>query len=139
MEGKNSKTPEGPSLNPDPKESDVVIGRFRKISSAKNMAPTNGGAKPPPAEPDDPEAGLLLKPLGNGSLDHDQDGFEQVTETKNRTKITKSSFRNTEKPSRFKNNPSTTRFQVQVRNLQQYLNSRAPNESLNVIDSNRFF
>lgn len=121
MDNLKSKTDSSISASPDGKTSDVVIGRFRKISSAKSMANTNGGPKypdVPPVENEDPEAGLVLKPVGNGSVD-DRDKFAEVSENttltnSNKSKITKSSFRNTEKPSRFKNMPSTTRFQVKL-------------------------
>lgn len=108
-------------------KNDVVIGRFRKVSSAKSMANTNGGARYPvefPAEGEDPETGLVF---GDDDGPHfgphsDTDNFTRVDEkpvkiapTSGRPVITKSSFRNTEKPSRFKNHPST-RFQVCIFN-----------------------
>lgn len=108
-----------------------IIGRFRKISSAKNMSNNNGNAKlnefpvTEKIDGDDAEAGLTFK-AGDGMpttvanpTSDEADKFIEVSEkvkivpsVGNRAKITKSSFRNTDKPSRFKDNPSTTRFQV---------------------------
>ncbi|KOB66953.1 Uncharacterized protein OBRU01_20520 [Operophtera brumata] len=44
-------------------EEDVIIGRFRKISSAKSMAATNGNIQYPdlPLRHEDAEAGLQFK------------------------------------------------------------------------------
>ncbi|CAH2087688.1 unnamed protein product [Euphydryas editha] len=96
-------------------EEDVIIGRFRKISSAKSMAATNGNIQYPSEiirNDADVEAGLhfktkdapekekLLEPVTNGAV------------LRPKSPITKSSFRDMEKPSRFKDQPSTTRFQV---------------------------
>lgn len=90
-------------------EEDVIIGRFRKISSAKSMAATNGNIQYPtdlPPRSDDIEAGLQMRkdPCERDKL------LENSVEVKNQ--VTKSSFRDMEKPSRFKDQPSTTRFQV---------------------------
>lgn len=90
-------------------EEDVIIGRFRKISSAKSMAATNGNIQYPtdlPPRSDDIEAGLQMRknPSERDKL------LENSVEVKNQ--VTKSSFRDMEKPSRFKDQPSTTRFQV---------------------------
>lgn len=90
-------------------EEEVVIGRFRKISSAKSMAATNGNIQYPsdiPPRSDDMEAGLQMRkePCERDKL------LENSMEVKNQ--VTKSSFRDIEKPSRFKDQPSTTRFQV---------------------------
>lgn len=90
-------------------EEDVIIGRFRKISSAKSMAATNGNIQYPtdlPPRSDDIEAGLHMRkdPSERDTL------LENSMEVKNQ--VTKSSFRDMEKPSRFKDQPSTTRFQV---------------------------
>lgn len=95
-------------------EEDVIIGRFRKISSAKSMAATNGNIQYPSEiirNDTDVEAGLqfkakeaererLLEPVTNGAV------------LRPKSPIAKSSFRDMEKPSRFKDQPSTTRFQV---------------------------
>lgn len=107
---------------PEPK-SDVVIGRFRKISSAKSMANTNGSLRLsefPATDNEDPESGLVFAVSETDGGQADSDKFVDVVDEKPKPKITpasgrgvitKSSFRNTDKPSRFKNNPST-RFQV---------------------------
>lgn len=119
VKGENSKANEpAESLQvPVNDEEDVIIGRFRKISSAKSMAATNGNIQYPSEvlpKCEDVESGLhfkskeagerdrLLEPVGNGGV------IVQST----RSPMTKSSFRDMEKPSRFKDQPSTTRFQV---------------------------
>ncbi|XP_026325882.1 bumetanide-sensitive sodium-(potassium)-chloride cotransporter isoform X2 [Hyposmocoma kahamanoa] len=93
-------------------EEDVIIGRFRKISSAKSMAATNGNIQYPtdlPPRSDDVEAGLQMRkdPGERDKL------LENNVEVKNQ--VTKSSFRDMEKPSRFKDQPSTTRFQMEAK------------------------
>ncbi|KAJ2949379.1 hypothetical protein O0L34_g15291 [Tuta absoluta] len=93
-------------------EEDVIIGRFRKISSAKSMAATNGNIQYPidlpPPRPDDLESGLHLK---RDALEREKllSGDEAADA---KVQITKSSFRDVEKPSRFRDLPSATRFQV---------------------------
>lgn len=97
-------------------EEDVIIGRFRKISSAKSMAATNGNIQYPtaadvPLRSDDLESGLHFKssPGEKDRLLPDANGSVTVL---SRSPVTKSSFRDVEKPSRFKDQPSATRFQV---------------------------
>lgn len=90
-------------------DEEIVIGRFRKISSAKSMAATNGNIQYPtdmPPRNEDMEAGLQMRkdPCERDKL------LENSVEVKNQ--VTKSSFRDMEKPSRFRDQPSTTRFQV---------------------------
>lgn len=97
---------------PDDQE-DVIIGRFRKISSAKSMAATNGNIQYPTevSRSDDVEAGIQFRArdekdrLLTPKLD-------SVESSSSRSQLTKSSFRDVEKPSRFKDQPSATRFQV---------------------------
>ncbi|XP_047532187.1 bumetanide-sensitive sodium-(potassium)-chloride cotransporter isoform X1 [Vanessa atalanta] len=111
----NDKTTEKINI-PVNDEEDVIIGRFRKISSAKSMAATNGNIQYPSEiirNETDAEAGLqfkakdgereklLIEPVTNGSL------------VRPKSPIPKSSFRDIEKPSRFKDQPSTTRFQME--------------------------
>lgn len=98
-------------------EEDVIIGRFRKISSAKSMAATNGQIQYPsdiPIRSDaDAEAGLQFKkdPSEKDKLLEVNNG---AVIQRSQSPMTKSSFRDVEKPSRFRNQPSATRFQVSV-------------------------
>ncbi|CAH2048981.1 unnamed protein product, partial [Iphiclides podalirius] len=97
-------------------EEDVIIGRFRKISSAKSMAATNGNIQYP-AESikyDDIEAGLQFKKetSENDSL-LPNDNIEGALALHSRSPVTKSSFRDMDKPSRFKDQPSATRFKME--------------------------
>lgn len=99
-------------------EEDVIIGRFRKISSAKSMAATNGNIQYPtaadvPLRSEDLEAGLHFRssPGEKDRLLSDGESNGSVT-VQSRSPLTKSSFRDVEKPSRFKDQPSATRFQV---------------------------
>lgn len=97
-------------------EEDVIIGRFRKISSAKSMAATNGNIQYPdlPLRHEDSEAGLQFK--NKEASEKDKLLSELMTNgtaiIKSTSPVTKSSFRDIEKPSRFKDQPSATRFQV---------------------------
>lgn len=97
-------------------EEDVIIGRFRKISSAKSMAATNGNIQYPdlPLRHEDAEAGLQFK--NKDASEKEKLLSELVTNgaaiIQPRSPVTKSSFRDVEKPSRFKDQPSATRFQV---------------------------
>ncbi|XP_041980816.1 bumetanide-sensitive sodium-(potassium)-chloride cotransporter [Aricia agestis] len=92
-------------------EEDVIIGRFRKISSAKSMAATNGNIQYPSEIKHDVdlESGLQFKTkeAEKEKLLVPSNGDVKAT----RSPVTKSSFRDTEKPSRFKDQPSSTRFQ----------------------------
>ncbi|XP_028166446.1 bumetanide-sensitive sodium-(potassium)-chloride cotransporter-like [Ostrinia furnacalis] len=100
-------------------EEDVIIGRFRKISSAKSMAATNGNIQYPSEvipKSEDVESGLHFKSREAGEkdrllVDPVSNGGVVVQPTK--SPMTKSSFRDMEKPSRFKDQPSTTRFQME--------------------------
>lgn len=101
---------------PTTDEEDVIIGRFRKISSAKSMAATNGNIQYPtevPVRNEDVESGLEFK---TKEFEKEKLLSELVTNgiaiVQPRSPVTKSSFRDMEKPSRFKDQPSTTRFQV---------------------------
>ncbi|VVC98790.1 unnamed protein product [Leptidea sinapis] len=94
-------------------EEDVIIGRFRKISSAKSMAATNGNIQYPTdiPKPDiDSEIGLEFRARGGEKLVREEVSQAPACE---KSSITKSSFRDVEKPSRFKDQPSATRFQMQ--------------------------
>ncbi|XP_050679374.1 bumetanide-sensitive sodium-(potassium)-chloride cotransporter isoform X2 [Leptidea sinapis] len=94
-------------------EEDVIIGRFRKISSAKSMAATNGNIQYPTdiPKPDiDSEIGLEFRARGSEKLVREEVSQAPACE---KSSITKSSFRDVEKPSRFKDQPSATRFQMQ--------------------------
>lgn len=97
-------------------EEDVIIGRFRKISSAKSMAATNGNIQYPdlPLRHEDAEAGLQFKNKDAG--EKEKLLSELITNgaaiIQPKSSVTKSSFRDVEKPSRFKDQPSATRFQV---------------------------
>ncbi|XP_038222026.1 bumetanide-sensitive sodium-(potassium)-chloride cotransporter isoform X2 [Zerene cesonia] len=96
-------------------EEDVIIGRFRKISSAKSMAATNGNIQYPtdlPKPDTDVEAGLHFRAKDESDklLDKPNHG-----ELMRKSPVTKSSFRDIEKPSRFKDQPSTTRFQMEAK------------------------
>lgn len=98
-------------------EEDVIIGRFRKISSAKSMAATNGNIQYPSEvipKMDDSESGLHFKSREPGEKDRLLDPVTNgaVIVQPAKSPMTKSSFRDMEKPSRFKDQPSTTRFQV---------------------------
>ncbi|CAF4829096.1 unnamed protein product [Pieris macdunnoughi] len=95
-------------------EEDIIIGRFRKISSAKSMAATNGNIQYPtdlPKPEVDLEAGLQFKTSSDtkNQLEKSNHG----TRTR-KMPVTKSSFRDIEKPSRFKDQPSATRFQMEA-------------------------
>lgn len=93
-------------------EEDIIIGRFRKISSAKSMAATNGNIQYPtdlPKPEIDIEAGLQFKTRKDNETLLEKSNHVPRTR---KTPVTKSSFRDIEKPSRFKDQPSTTRFQV---------------------------
>lgn len=100
-------------------EEDVIIGRFRKISSAKSMAATNGNIQYPtevPARSDDAESGIQFRTKEAGEKDRllpegPSNGALIIPRSPN---VTKSSFRDIEKPSRFKDQPSATRFQVSL-------------------------
>ncbi|KAJ8714745.1 hypothetical protein PYW07_002970 [Mythimna separata] len=101
-------------------EEDVIIGRFRKISSAKSMAATNGNIQYPtaaelPVRTEDVEAGLHFKTRDPGEKDRLlPEGVSNGSVTvQSRSPVTKSSFRDVEKPSRFKDQPSATRFQME--------------------------
>ncbi|XP_060804518.1 bumetanide-sensitive sodium-(potassium)-chloride cotransporter [Amyelois transitella] len=100
-------------------EEDVIIGRFRKISSAKSMAATNGNIQYPelslPSRSDDVEVGLQFRAKDAGERDRlladgPANGPVIVAAA---SPVTKSSFRDIEKPSRFKDHPSATRFQME--------------------------
>lgn len=99
-------------------EEDVIIGRFRKISSAKSMAATNGNIQYPAEllpKPEDLESGLHFKNKEAGEKDRllaDPVVNGGVIVQPAKSPMTKSSFRDMEKPSRFKDHPSATRFQV---------------------------
>ena len=95
-------------------EEDVIIGRFRKISSAKSMAATNGNIQYPSEiirSDTDLEAGLQFR-AKEGEKDKLLDTITNGAVLRPKSPVTKSSFRDVEKPSRFKDQPSTTRFQV---------------------------
>uniref|UniRef100_A0A2H1V406 SFRICE_003407 n=1 Tax=Spodoptera frugiperda TaxID=7108 RepID=A0A2H1V406_SPOFR len=99
-------------------EEDVIIGRFRKISSAKSMAATNGNIQYPsaadvPMRSEDVEAGLQFKTREPGEKDRllPESATNGSVTVQSRSPVTKSSFRDIEKPSRFKDQPSATRFQ----------------------------
>lgn len=95
-------------------EEDVIIGRFRKISSAKSMAATNGNIQYPSEmirSDTDLEAGLQFK-AKEGEKDKLLETVTNGALVCPKSPVTKSSFRDVEKPSRFKDQPSTTRFQV---------------------------
>ena len=101
-------------------EEDVIIGRFRKISSAKSMAATNGNIQYPtaadaPMRSEDLEAGLHFKSSPGEKDRLLPEGVSNGSVTVlSRSPVTKSSFRDVEKPSRFKDQPSATRFQVRI-------------------------
>ncbi|KAL0821329.1 hypothetical protein ABMA28_005921 [Loxostege sticticalis] len=100
-------------------EEDVIIGRFRKISSAKSMAATNGNIQYPAEllpKPEDLESGLHFKNKEAGEKDRllaDPVVNGGVIVQPAKSPMTKSSFRDMEKPSRFKDHPSATRFQME--------------------------
>ncbi|XP_053611514.1 bumetanide-sensitive sodium-(potassium)-chloride cotransporter isoform X2 [Plodia interpunctella] len=99
-------------------EEDIIIGRFRKISSAKSMAATNGNIQYPtelPSKSEDVEVGLQFRTKEPGEKDRllaeaPINGPKIVASV---SPVTKSSFRDVEKPSRFKDHPSATRFQME--------------------------
>lgn len=99
-------------------EEDVIIGRFRKISSAKSMAATNGNIQYPAEsmKNDDVEAGLHFR---KETTEKDRllpnDISEGALVMHSRSPVTKSSFRDMDKPSRFKDQPSATRFKVKLK------------------------
>lgn len=106
-------------------EEDVIIGRFRKISSAKSMAATNGNIQYPsevPPKSEDMDSGLHFRAKDPG--ENDRLLSELMTNgaaiVQPRPSVTKSSFRDVEKPSRFKDQPSATRFQVKYYLSQYY-------------------
>ncbi|XP_026741334.1 bumetanide-sensitive sodium-(potassium)-chloride cotransporter [Trichoplusia ni] len=110
----------GEKLNVPPvnDEEDVIIGRFRKISSAKSMAATNGNIQYPtdiPARSDDPESGIQFRTKESGEKDRllPDSVTNGTIAVHSRSPVTKSSFRDVEKPSRFKDQPSATRFQME--------------------------
>ncbi|KAL4717070.1 hypothetical protein ACJJTC_016957 [Scirpophaga incertulas] len=98
-------------------EEDVIIGRFRKISSAKSMAATNGNIQYPSevlTRSDDLEAGLHFRTRETNEKDKLLPGAPNAGYMQpSKSSLTKSSFRDIEKPSRFKDQPSTTRFQME--------------------------
>ncbi|CAK1541996.1 unnamed protein product [Leptosia nina] len=99
----------------DNDEEDVIIGRFRKISSAKSMAATNGNIQYPtdlPKPEIDIENGLQFKVREENENLGDKSNNPIRTR---KTPITKSSFRDIEKPSRFRDQPSATRFQMEAK------------------------
>lgn len=96
-------------------EEDVIIGRFRKISSAKSMAATNGNIQYPSEtirSDTDLEAGLQFR-AKEGEKEKLLETITNGTVLRPKSPVTKSSFRDVEKPSRFKDQPSTTRFQME--------------------------
>ncbi|XP_072938252.1 bumetanide-sensitive sodium-(potassium)-chloride cotransporter isoform X2 [Epargyreus clarus] len=112
-EGTSSKVPEVVPVND---EEDVIIGRFRKISSAKSMAATNGNIQYPTEIPKidiDVESGLQFKVKESSETDKLLDVVTNGNIVQTKSPVTKSSFRDVEKPSRFKDQPSTTRFQME--------------------------
>ncbi|CAH1637162.1 unnamed protein product [Spodoptera littoralis] len=118
-EGNISTLPEKLNL-PVNDEEDVIIGRFRKISSAKSMAATNGNIQYPsaadvPMRSEDVEAGLQFKTREPGEKDRllPESATNGSVTVQSRSPVTKSSFRDIEKPSRFKDQPSATRFQME--------------------------
>lgn len=111
----NSRSAREKFITPANDEEDVIIGRFRKISSAKSMAATNGNIQYPSEiirNEADVEAGLQfkVKECEKERLLPEPSDSNVVVLPK--SPVTKSSFRDMEKPSRFKDQPSTTRFQV---------------------------
>ncbi|XP_075979539.1 sodium chloride cotransporter 69 isoform X2 [Anticarsia gemmatalis] len=99
-------------------EEDVIIGRFRKISSAKSMAATNGNIQYPtdmPSRSEDLEAGIQFRTKEAGEKDRllPESAANGAVITQRSPNVTKSSFRDMEKPSRFKDQPSATRFQME--------------------------
>lgn len=111
---KSSAVPADRLAVPVDDEEDVIIGRFRKISSAKSMAATNGNIQYPteiPPKVEDVESGLQFKAKESSEKDRLLDvpnNGAAITSSP----LTKSSFRDIEKPSRFRDQPSATRFQV---------------------------
>ncbi|CAH0758269.1 unnamed protein product [Diatraea saccharalis] len=104
-------------------EEDVIIGRFRKISSAKSMAATNGNIQYPTevlSRNEDLEAGLHFKTRDANEKDKllPDSSNSNVLVQPSRSPMTKSSFRDMEKPSRFKDQPSTTRFQMEEKRIE---------------------
>lgn len=100
-------------------EEDVIIGRFRKISSAKSMAATNGNIQYPAesSKTEDIEAGLHFKKESSEKDKLLPIAQSDVSDTlRPKSPVTKSSFRDMEKPSRFKDHPSATRFKVWLYN-----------------------
>ncbi|XP_052752260.1 bumetanide-sensitive sodium-(potassium)-chloride cotransporter-like isoform X2 [Galleria mellonella] len=120
--GNSSKTPTQNAAEklavPVNDEEDVIIGRFRKISSAKSMAATNGNIQYPSEvtpKGEDVEAGLHFNAKESTEKDRllsDTNGAAVVQPST--SPLTKSSFRDVEKPSRFRDQPSATRFQMEV-------------------------
>ncbi|CAG4935949.1 unnamed protein product [Colias eurytheme] len=107
----NKQTPANQSGQANDEE-DIIIGRFRKISSAKSMAATNGNIQYPTdlPKPDvDVESGLHFRAKEEGDKLLDKPNHGEIMR---KSAVTKSSFRDIEKPSRFKDQPSATRFQV---------------------------
>ncbi|XP_045538736.1 bumetanide-sensitive sodium-(potassium)-chloride cotransporter [Papilio machaon] len=97
-------------------EEDVIIGRFRKISSAKSMAATNGNIQYPAesSKSEDIEAGLHFKKEISEKDKLLPNPKSDVVDTLHpKSPVAKSSFRDMEKPSRFKDHPSATRFKME--------------------------
>ncbi|CAH2269402.1 jg16428 [Pararge aegeria aegeria] len=97
-------------------EEDVIIGRFRKISSAKSMAATNGNIQYPSEvikSDVDVESGLHFRAKEAEKDKLLPDSVSNGGLVRSKSPVTKSSFRDIEKPSRFKDQPSTTRFQME--------------------------
>ncbi|XP_013170023.1 PREDICTED: bumetanide-sensitive sodium-(potassium)-chloride cotransporter isoform X2 [Papilio xuthus] len=97
-------------------EEDVIIGRFRKISSAKSMAATNGNIQYPAesSKTEDIEAGLHFKKESSEKEKLLPNPQSDVVDTLHpKSPVTKSSFRDMEKPSRFRDHPSATRFKME--------------------------
>ncbi|CAH0718095.1 unnamed protein product, partial [Brenthis ino] len=105
-----------PASVPVHDEEDVIIGRFRKISSAKSMAATNGNIQYPSEiikSDTDLEAGLQFKAKEGEKHKLLPDTVTNGAVVRPTSPVTKSSFRDVEKPSRFRDQPSTTRFQME--------------------------
>lgn len=115
---KTNKSLAPPDKNGAADEEDVIIGRFRKISSAKSMAATNGNIQYPTEvntrQDADLESGLQFRVKDAGERDKLLIPNKSVTVEPSKSQVTKSSFRDVEKPSRFKDQPSATRFQVSL-------------------------
>lgn len=88
-------------------EEDVIIGRFRKISSAKSMAATNGNTQYPSENSRNED---MAKDSSPGEVHKLLPSPDSGSGNFIGSAATKSSFRNIEKPSRFRDQPSATRF-----------------------------